>query len=329
MGADSRSYSSFGFIFHTVVALVFNLVSVWVAEFARWVYLRLTWCVFGLASQEGSERAAGGRKSIHLAGGGYAAAWYTGVMEFLIDNFELDDVEFLGTSAGCSPIIAWLAGMRPTEGINLYFANGISHWNSRHLGVVWDSTEMFRSIWRALLPKDAYKKITGRVAMCTTLVDRAAPKGPTFTPARLSDFQSNEEVIDAICATQNVPGLFGREQTLFRGEEHVDGAVGHIRPRVDDSTITVDMMFGFADVMPDRWFSPREIGFKTTMDEMNKNIIEGYQAAQRAAETGLFERRGWKQLPIYRRGTLATLQRRILTLSIAKGLNDRRRRMSS
>lgn len=308
-----REYTTWSFLVLSGAVLLWNFAISWLMELGRWI--------FGPLRRDKNASLPGGgyddekQLSIHFAGGGYLAAWYSGVMEFLIDNFDLEDVRFLGTSGGCSPLVCWFgAGIRPSRGINLHFSYGIKHWNSRWSGVAFDSTDCFRKIWHGMLESDGFARVSGNVELCVTKIDRSSWP-PRFTPKRLSDFSSNEELVDAICCTQNVPGVFGTEKTMFRGEDFCDGAVGDVRPRVDENTVTVDALIRFAEVGPSRWFSPCEAGYKSSMEEMNQNILDGYKAAELAAKSGVFESRGWKTLPPAFRGTFKDLEARIARMA--------------
>jgi len=174
------------------------------------------------------------------------------------------------------------------------------------MGFFWDSPDFLCGLWRSALSPDAYKSASAGNLVIT--LTRVTMKPPFIQHKRVSQFRSNEHLIECILASGHIPGIFGFHRTLFDGETHIDGAFSDCHPVIDENTIVVDSMGFFLSWR--RFFSrdrtqevhiyPRKpysfvemlavfgVPGLTRCDQM---MEDGYRDAQAADH--LFVNRGW------------------------------------
>ncbi|KAJ0029141.1 hypothetical protein NQD34_004138, partial [Periophthalmus magnuspinnatus] len=94
------------------------------------------------------------------------------------------------------------------------------------------------------LPVDAYVHASGRLFISVTRV-------PDRKNQLLSEFNSNEELIQALICSCFVPFYCGIFPPKYRGVRYVDGAVSDNLPRCDQKkTITISPYAGESDICP-------------------------------------------------------------------------------
>ena len=248
----------------------------------------------------------GGRESIKCSvsfgGCGMCFPYYVGVLEYLIDTFDLSDVQFIATSGAAFPVVCWAAnGERPRAWMERDFPKCIQYWRSRRLGVFFDSQAFLRSVWTSFLKEDAFERASrsGNLVLTATKL-RATPP---FLELRLkSDFSSNAALIDAILGTCHVPGLFGFSRTKVSGETVFDGEPAQ-RMRcergvhvLDANTVRVTACpalggGGASHVGPARGFSWLSMIRPRSMKANSELARSGYVDC--AARRWVFLARGW------------------------------------
>nr|XP_053627129.1 patanin-like phospholipase domain-containing protein atgl-1 isoform X2 [Cherax quadricarinatus] len=94
-----------------------------------------------------------------------------------------------------------------------------------------------------VLPDDAHKIVSGKLFISVTRVS----DGKNIL---LSQFDSREELIQAILCSAFIPGFSGWLPLSFRGVRYIDGGFSDNLPILDDNTITVSPFCGESDICP-------------------------------------------------------------------------------
>ncbi|XP_004676464.1 PREDICTED: patatin-like phospholipase domain-containing protein 3 [Condylura cristata] len=117
----------------------------------------------------------------------------------------------------------------------------------RTLNILHPSTNLTDYLREGLhrhLPADIHRRFSGRVHLSLTRV-------ADWENVLVSDFQSKEEVVDALLCSCFIPFYCGLIPPSFRGVRYVDGGLSNNVPRVDDrTTITVSPFYGESDIGP-------------------------------------------------------------------------------
>ncbi|XP_064542150.1 1-acylglycerol-3-phosphate O-acyltransferase Pnpla3-like [Drosophila montana] len=93
------------------------------------------------------------------------------------------------------------------------------------------------------LPDDAHKRVNGRLHISLTSVY----DGQNVI---ISEFESREEVLQALLCACFIPGFSGILPPRFRGVRYMDGAFSNNLPILDENTITVSPFCGESDICP-------------------------------------------------------------------------------
>ncbi|KRK01906.1 patatin-like phospholipase domain-containing protein 2 [Drosophila teissieri] len=93
------------------------------------------------------------------------------------------------------------------------------------------------------LPDDAHKRVNGRLHISLTRVY----DGKNVI---ISEFESREEVLQALLCACFIPGFSGILPPRFRGVRYMDGAFSDNLPILDENTITVSPFCGESDICP-------------------------------------------------------------------------------
>ncbi|XP_020838481.1 1-acylglycerol-3-phosphate O-acyltransferase PNPLA3 isoform X2 [Phascolarctos cinereus] len=117
----------------------------------------------------------------------------------------------------------------------------------RNIGVLHPSFNLFTHIRDGLneiLPSNAHKLVSGKVVISLTRVSDGKN-------VLVSDFDSKEEIIDALVCSCFIPFYCGLIPPTFRGVRYVDGGVSNNVPLIDASTtITISPFYGEHDICP-------------------------------------------------------------------------------
>ncbi|KAM7116670.1 1-acylglycerol-3-phosphate O-acyltransferase PNPLA3-like [Molossus nigricans] len=118
---------------------------------------------------------------------------------------------------------------------------------NRNIGIFHPSCNIFRLLQELLqrwLPANIHKLISGKVCISLTRVS-------DWQNVLVSDFQSKDEVVDALMCSSFIPYFFGIIPPTFRGVRYIDGAMSNNLPFFDSkTTITVSPFFGEYDICP-------------------------------------------------------------------------------
>ncbi|XP_013111486.2 1-acylglycerol-3-phosphate O-acyltransferase Pnpla3 [Stomoxys calcitrans] len=93
------------------------------------------------------------------------------------------------------------------------------------------------------LPDDAHKRVSGRLHISMTRVY----DGKNVI---VSEFNSRDEVLQALLCACFIPGFSGILPPRFRGVRYMDGAFSDNLPILDENTITVSPFCGESDICP-------------------------------------------------------------------------------
>ncbi|XP_037807809.1 1-acylglycerol-3-phosphate O-acyltransferase Pnpla3 isoform X2 [Lucilia sericata] len=93
------------------------------------------------------------------------------------------------------------------------------------------------------LPDDAHKRVSGRLHISMTRVY----DGKNVI---ISEFNSRDEVLQALLCACFIPGFSGILPPRFRGVRYMDGAFSDNLPILDENTITVSPFCGESDICP-------------------------------------------------------------------------------
>ncbi|XP_075164492.1 brummer isoform X2 [Haematobia irritans] len=93
------------------------------------------------------------------------------------------------------------------------------------------------------LPEDAHKRVSGRLHISMTRVY----DGKNVI---VSEFDSRDEVLQALLCACFIPGFSGILPPRFRGVRYMDGAFSDNLPILDENTITVSPFCGESDICP-------------------------------------------------------------------------------
>nr|XP_031527680.1 1-acylglycerol-3-phosphate O-acyltransferase PNPLA3 isoform X2 [Vicugna pacos] len=123
----------------------------------------------------------------------------------------------------------------------------VLHTRSRNISILPPSFNLSKCIQDSLhrhLPDNVHQLLSGRLFVSLTRVSDGEN-------VLVSDFQSKDEVIDALICSSFIPFIFGFIPPSFRGVRYVDGGMTDILPFLDTkTTITVSPFYGESDICP-------------------------------------------------------------------------------
>lgn len=189
--------------------------------------------------------------SISFSGSGFMATYQLGVAQCLLNHapWLLRTAPFvLGASAGSLVAAAVVCDMSLTQVRDemLYFAK---HMKAFTLGPLNPSINVFHwleGILRKHLPSDAHKLANGRLVVAMTRMTDGKH-------AVMSEFQSKDEVVQALLCSCFVPGYCGMQPPSFKGVHYVDGGFTSMQPIMtapSSHTLTICPFSGEIDICP-------------------------------------------------------------------------------
>ncbi|KAM5251086.1 1-acylglycerol-3-phosphate O-acyltransferase PNPLA3 isoform 2-T2 [Hipposideros larvatus] len=187
--------------------------------------------------------------SLSFVGCGFLAFYHIGATRCLSErapHLLRDAHMFFGSSSGALHCVAVFAGI-PLDQMIQILVDLIQRARSRHMGVFHPSFHLSRCLREGLqkhLPANIHQLISGKVAISLTRVS-------DLENILVSDFQSKDEVVDALVCSTFVPFVSGVIPPSFRGERYVDGGATNTVPLLDaNTTITVSPFHGESDICP-------------------------------------------------------------------------------
>ncbi|KAM9672258.1 1-acylglycerol-3-phosphate O-acyltransferase PNPLA3 [Trichechus inunguis] len=187
--------------------------------------------------------------SLSFVGCGFLGFYHVGVTRCLSERapYLLRDARmFFSCSAGSLHCAFFLAGI-PLDRTLQLLMDLVRTVRSYKLGILHPSfsiNKYLRDHLHAQLPANVHQLISGKMCISLTRVSDGEN-------VLVSDFQSKEEVVDALLCSSFIPFYFGLIPPTFRGERYMDGGVSDNVPFADDkTTITVSPFFGEHDICP-------------------------------------------------------------------------------
>ncbi|XP_055902682.1 1-acylglycerol-3-phosphate O-acyltransferase Pnpla3 [Eupeodes corollae] len=184
--------------------------------------------------------------NLSFAGCGFLGIYHVGVsvcFKKYAPHLLLDKIG--GASAGALSACCLLCDL-PLGSMTSDFFRIVNEARRHSLGPFSPSFNIQTCLFEGLqkhLPEDAHKRVSGRLHISVTRVY----DGKNVI---ISEFNSREEVLDAILCACFIPGFSGFLPPKFRGVRYMDGAFSDNLPILDENTITVSPFCGESDICP-------------------------------------------------------------------------------
>ena len=193
---------------------------------------------------------------LSLSGAGFLGIFHLGAGKALQQAGVLDrPCQVAGASAGA------LVGAVLTTGTPLVHARTalgaiVEHTRAAPLGILTPGHSLVDEVRRHLtdhLPSDAHQRASGRLFVALTSV-RAGEIGSVY---HKSTFASRDELIDAVSASSDIPGVTGR----VRATPAAGAAMRDNAPLVERLLCRQDVDGGLYDLFPDPWHGAERVAF--------------------------------------------------------------------
>ncbi|XP_022374832.1 patatin-like phospholipase domain-containing protein 3 [Enhydra lutris kenyoni] len=187
--------------------------------------------------------------SLSFSGCGFLGFYHIGATCCLSERAPhlVQDARMLfGSSAGALHGVVLLSGMS-LDIITELLMDIAQSARSQKIGILHPGFNLGRRLRNDLqthLPDNIHRLISGKMYISLTRVSDGEN-------VLVSDFQSKEEVVDALLCSSFIPFFCGIIPPSFRGERYVDGGVSNNVPFFDaKTTITVSPFYGEYDICP-------------------------------------------------------------------------------
>ncbi|XP_041365493.1 1-acylglycerol-3-phosphate O-acyltransferase Pnpla3-like [Gigantopelta aegis] len=185
--------------------------------------------------------------SVSFSGCGFLGIYHIGVASCIKEHAPhfLDSGRLLGASAGAITACCFICGCCLGE-CTSFVLRLASKARSRTLGPLhpsFDINRILRDVMLQVLPLNAHLICSGRLYVSMT---RVHDKKNVI----ISQYDSREELIEALLCSAFVPFYSGMLPPKFRGVRYVDGSLSDNLPTLDEDTITVSPFAGECDICP-------------------------------------------------------------------------------
>ncbi|XP_067906966.1 patatin-like phospholipase domain containing 3 [Heterodontus francisci] len=187
--------------------------------------------------------------NISFAGCGFLGVYHIGVASSIQERAPCmirDATRIYGASAGALTAAAVVCGV-PLDNCCADIMKVAKEARKRNLGPLHPSFNLVKIMRNGLfknLPENAHQLATGRLCISLTRV----PDGENVL---VSEFNSKEELIQALICSAFVPIYCGLIPPSFRGVRYVDGGISNNLPQYElKNTITVSPFSGESDICP-------------------------------------------------------------------------------
>lgn len=184
--------------------------------------------------------------NLSFAGCGFLGIYHVGVaVSFKKYAPHLLLEKIAGASAGSLAACSLLCDL-PLGNMTSDFFRVVNEARRHSLGPFSPSFNIQTSLLEGLqrlLPEDTHKRVNGRLHISLTRVY----DGKNVI---ISEFESREEVLQALLCACFIPGFSGIIPPRFRGVRYMDGAFSDNLPILDENTITVSPFCGESDICP-------------------------------------------------------------------------------
>ncbi|XP_051016077.1 1-acylglycerol-3-phosphate O-acyltransferase PNPLA3 [Acomys russatus] len=189
------------------------------------------------------------RWSLSFAGCGFLGFYHVGATLCLSErapHLLREARTFFGCSAGALHAVTFACSL-PLDQILEILMDLVRKARSRNIGTFhpfFNLNKCIRDGLQEVLPDNVHQIISGRVYISLTRVSDGEN-------VLVSDFQSKDEVVDALVCSCFIPLFSGLIPPSFRGERYVDGGASDNIPVLDaKTTITVSPFYGEHDICP-------------------------------------------------------------------------------
>jgi hypothetical protein len=217
------------------------------------------------------------KPSISFGGCGSRYQFYVGIQEYCLDKFDTRNVNVLCSSGGVFASVPLALGLHAQDWMHDDWVKCYRHYISRILYVWLDKTDFLRELWRNYLPADAYKKCSGRLFI---IVSRLTIYG--FREDVISEYKSNEELIDAIICTCHIIGVF-RYIPLCQNRFAFDGCYSNLQPQINDryseKPTVVCKLYGKGTIDYNNKLSALQVLSIVAPEDCDEQVAEGYAIA--------------------------------------------------
>jgi hypothetical protein len=231
------------------------------------------------------------KPSISFSGCGIRYHLYAGIQEYCLDHFDTDDVSVLCSSGGIYAALPLVLGLKTRDWMRCDWEQCYQYWSRRKMFIWLDTTQFQRYMYQKYLPEDAYLKCSGRLFI---VVSQMTIYG--FRENIISDYKSNEELIDAIIGTTHIIGLF-RNLPICRNRYAFDGCYTNLQPQINDrksaKPTVVCKLFGRGTIDYSNKLSLLKLMSIVAPDDGDAKVAEGYDIA--SAHHGDFVKAGFTQ----------------------------------
>ncbi|KAK5866952.1 hypothetical protein PBY51_011481 [Eleginops maclovinus] len=211
--------------------------------------------------------------SISFAGCGFMGIYYVGASSCLLEHyprFILHSSKIYGASAGAL-MAAVLAIGSPIEKCCAQLMFMAKECRKHQLGPLhpaFNLVQIVRDSLEGSLPEDAHLRASGK--LCVSLTRVSDGKN-----VLVSEFDSREEVIQALVCSCFVPLYCGVIPPTYRGVHYVDGAASDNLPQCHmKNTITISAFAGESDLCPrGSPFNIHEVRFNNVSFQLNSENI--------------------------------------------------------
>ncbi|XP_073070098.1 1-acylglycerol-3-phosphate O-acyltransferase PNPLA3 isoform X1 [Manis javanica] len=188
-------------------------------------------------------------RSLSFSGCGFLSIYHVGVTSCLSErapHLLRDARMFFGSSSGAVHGVVFLAGI-PVEKAVQIFMGLVQSTRRRNIGIFHPSINVGKQLRKYLhrhLPANVHQLISGKMCISLTRVSDGQN-------VLVSDFQSKDEVVDALFCSCFLPFYCGFIPPSFRGVRYIDGGISDNIPFTDaKTTITVSPFYGECDICP-------------------------------------------------------------------------------
>ena len=188
--------------------------------------------------------------AVSMSGAGFLGVYHLGVAMCLrqhVGEGALRTARFAGASAGAL-VGAALAGDAPLEPCVDAFLHAAAHVRALPGGAFNPRAKLdgiIKDSYEKSFPRDAYKRLHGRLYVSITEI-------PTLRSRLVSDFLSNDDLLDALLCSSYIPGFTAAHPPTFRGSHYIDGGFSSNFPVIPgaERTIIVAPFAGRFDICP-------------------------------------------------------------------------------
>ena len=238
------------------------------------------------------------RPTISFSGCGTAYHFYMGVTEYMTDTFDISNVNVLCTSGSIWVAVPFILRRSVKEWHDNNWVDCYMRFSNRLFKLCLDSNTFIRKQLNDYLPPDAYKRCSNRLFIVLTKWSWIQCR---FVQDIVYQYESNDQLIDALIGTINIPGIFYSPQ-YHRGKICWDGCFTNQKPLISNtanhittvgilgksSDINTNNLFRFRDLMP---ILPSDCDFHRHWYSC------GYTAAKH--KQSVFDRSGFKRKKTY------------------------------